>query len=88
MFGSRSGADKDFQKQLREVLGFKPRNLQFYVRAFTHKSASQEIKAGFRDSNERLEFLGDAILDSIVANYFFQRCIHASLNCTMKFEKK
>ncbi len=73
VFGSRSGADKEFRKQLKHVLGFKPGNLEFYIRAFTHKSASQEIKEGFRDSNERLEFLGDAILDSIVANYFFQR---------------
>lgn len=73
LFTKRSHHDKNFQSQLTNLLGFKPGNLAFYKRAFTHKSVSEEVKEGFKNSNERLEFLGDAVLDAIVANYFFQR---------------
>lgn len=55
----------------RNVLGFYPRHRELYRIAFTHRSKSQEIGHGHRINNERLEYLGDAVLSSIVADYLY-----------------
>ena len=55
------------------MLGFMPRNLSLYRLAFIPKSAQQKNPSGNRLNNERLEYLGDAVLDAIVANYLFNR---------------
>jgi ribonuclease-3 len=65
--------DKNFKKQLKNILGFMPRNFKLYQLAFIHKSASHFIFNNIRVNNERLEFLGDAILDSLVAEYLFNK---------------
>ena len=57
---------------LRKVLGFYPSKLSLYSIAFTHKSASFEIN-GEKVNNERLEFLGDAILDAVVSDYLYEK---------------
>ncbi len=57
--------------QIRNLLGFWPGNIRLYERAFTHSSVAREIKEGVKDSNERLEFLGDAVLGAIVARFLF-----------------
>ena len=54
------------------MLGFYPDNLAIYQQALRHSSAAKEIKEGVKDSNERLEYLGDAVLSTIVAHYLFQ----------------
>lgn len=59
-------------KKLENVLGFKPKNIALYEKALRHKSASLNNN-GIKENNERLEFLGDAILDSIAATYFFKK---------------
>jgi len=63
--------DKNFTRQLKRILGFRPRNFKLYQLAFVHKSASHIVFNNTRINNERLEFLGDAILDSMVAEYLF-----------------
>ena len=50
--------------------GYRPKEIAFFQKAVTHKSYAQVSEI---NSNERLEFLGDAILDSVVAEYLFQR---------------
>lgn len=60
---------KDFKKQLSNVLGFSPGNLTLYTTALSHRS----IREGADENNERLEFLGDAVLSSIVAHYLFMK---------------
>jgi ribonuclease-3 len=54
------------------LLGFVPGNLSLYRMAFRHKSVAQNIKKGVKNSNERLEFLGDAVLGSVVAEVLFK----------------
>ncbi len=49
-----------------------PGNLMLYRLAFRHKSVAQVIKKGVKNSNERLEFLGDAVLGSVVAEILFK----------------
>lgn len=65
--------DKKLHESLRNVLGFYPTNISLYKLAFRHSSASQLIKKGVRDSNERLEFLGDSVIGTVVADYLFKK---------------
>lgn len=67
------GRDKELTKSLRNLLGFTPRNISVYRLALIHKSAGERLADGTLVSNERLEFLGDAVLSAVVAKYLFQR---------------
>ena len=55
-----------------DVLGFVPGNITIYKLAFSHKS-SQNEKSVLSQNNERLEYLGDAVLGTIVAEYLFKK---------------
>jgi ribonuclease-3 len=68
---SRSKDELRLIKFIIDHFGHKPQNLALYKRALTHKSYSNSHDD--INSNERLEFLGDAILDSIVADFLFQK---------------
>jgi ribonuclease III len=63
--------DKKFKKELKLIIGFTPRNYRLYELALIHKSASSRFSKNHDIHNERLEFLGDAILDSIVAEHLY-----------------
>ena len=65
-----SKAEREFFFKMKHLLGFAPKNMFFYKKAFTHKSA-KSIFNGAKLCNERLEFLGDTVLDSIIADYVF-----------------
>jgi ribonuclease-3 len=65
--------DKNLHESLRNILGFYPTNISLYKLAFRHSSAAQIIKKGIKDSNERLEFLGDSIIGTVVADYLFKK---------------
>ena len=65
--------DKNFYDQIKSLFGFYPRNLELYKLAVVHKSASVVLPRGRRVNNERLEYLGDAVLDAIVADYLFSQ---------------
>lgn len=65
-------ADRQFARSIANVLGFTPRNLHIFKQAFSHKSAL-DPKLHTVTSNERLEYLGDAVLSTIVAEYLFQK---------------
>lgn len=71
-FQKKTPLDRELYKFLKNVLGFKPRNISLYKLALLHKSASVS-KSGMKLNNERLEYLGDAILSSIVADMLFRR---------------
>lgn len=61
--------DRPFYKQLYNVLGFAPGNFTLYKTALSHRS----VRESTDQNNERLEYLGDAILSGIVADYLFRR---------------
>ncbi len=65
--------DKELLRSLKNILGFYPGNLAVYKLAFSHKSVAASTVNGMQLSNERLEFLGDAILGAIVADMLFRR---------------
>ncbi len=56
-----------------KILGFFPGNIRVYEEALRHKSSSKETESGKYINNERLEFLGDAILDAVVADIVFKK---------------
>lgn len=64
--------EKKFKKQLKQVLGYRPKNYRLYQLALIHKSASKRFSKKRNIHNERLEFLGDAVLDSIVAEHLYK----------------
>ena len=64
--------EKHFVRRLRSLLGFTPANVRVFKLAFYHKSATTE-KLYAVQSNERLEYLGDALLGTIVAEYLFKK---------------
>jgi len=64
--------NRAYYKKLKNILGFVPGNVKLYQMAFRHKSVAVPIKEGVKNSNERLEFLGDAVLGSIIAELLFQ----------------
>lgn len=64
--------DRKYLRALKNLLGFVPGNLRLYRMAFRHRSVAVELKNGTKNSNERLEFLGDAILGAVVAELLFK----------------
>jgi ribonuclease-3 len=68
-FSKKNSADKAFKKSIANILGIKPDNLLIYTTALSHRS----VKDSADENNERLEYLGDAILSAIVADYLFKR---------------
>ncbi len=64
--------EKQLAQAIRNIFGFRPGNIFLYRLAFLHKSATQETLNGIKINNERLEFLGDAILDAVIADYLFK----------------
>jgi ribonuclease-3 len=62
-------ANRAYYRQLCNVLGFAPGRLNLYTTALSHRSVREHAE----DNNERLEYLGDAVLSGIVADYLFKR---------------
>ena len=68
---SRSHEGGNFFIQLQDILGFKPKNLNIYKIAFTHRSMNKRDEKGNPINYERLEFVGDAMLSSIIATHLY-----------------
>jgi ribonuclease-3 len=64
---------KEFVSRLKKILGFRPDNLRLYEIAFIHRSASLTLPNSKKVNNERLEYLGDAVLDAILSDYLFEK---------------
>jgi ribonuclease III len=77
IFGRRlqkalSDNDSAFYSSLKEILGFSPKSLTYYQRAFVHRSMNQKDEKGEPINYERLEFLGDAMIGVIISKYLFK----------------
>lgn len=69
---ARRKESPEFYRFFRNVLGFTPRRTDLYHIALTHSSSST-VDHGHRINNERLEYLGDAVLGAIVAEYLYRK---------------
>ena len=65
------GRDKAFYRKIDDLLGFIPHNIELYKLALIHKSASLVMDDGRQINNERLEFLGDAVIETVTSDYLY-----------------
>ena len=72
ILNSRSSKGGNFFNVLTEILGFKPKTLTHYKKAFTHRSLNRKDEKGNAINFERMEFLGDAMLSAVVASHLFK----------------
>lgn len=71
ILNSRSKGNGNFFVKLTKILGFKPKKIQFYTTAFTHRSMNIKDGKGNAINYERLEFLGDAMLSAVIATHLY-----------------
>ena len=82
------GADKGYYRAFYRIFGHTPDNIELYKLALVHRSASVKVEGGESVNNERLEFLGDAVLESIVSDYLFIEYPHESEGFLTKTRSK
>ena len=68
---SRSIEDGIFFEKITKILGFTPKEIKYYQKAFTHRSVNKLDEKGNPFNYERLEFLGDAMLGSVIAAHLY-----------------
>jgi ribonuclease-3 len=66
---SGSESDRNFESTIKNLTGLSPGNLELYRLATKHSSAANKVK----DHNERLEYLGDAVLGAVIAEFLFKK---------------
>lgn len=86
---SRNSEIRYVAKQLEQILGFAPRKICYYSIAFRHRSAPQRMGNNQDIHNERLEFLGDAILDAVVSDclYHFLLALLCEFHASTGFQQ-
>jgi len=70
---SSKGDDEVFYNAMRNLLEFTPKKIIYYQKAFTHRSLKKVNDKGEPFNYERLEFLGDAMLGSVIASYLYKK---------------
>ena len=73
---------------LEPILGFKPKKIHYYERAFTHRSTNKKDEIGNPFNYERLEYVGDAILGAVVAHYLYVSILDANEGYLTKMRSK
>ena len=71
ILNSRSQDCGEFVLEIYRILGFKPKKIALYRKAFTHRSVNIKDEKGLPVNYERLEFLGDTMLGSIISHYLY-----------------
>lgn len=69
---SRPDTGGNFFMAIEKIIGFKPQNIEYYEKAFTHSSFNRTDAAGNPFNYERLEFLGDSMLSSVIAAHLYK----------------
>ena len=70
-FKRRFGADSHYYALVDDLFGFLPHNIELYKLALVHKSASVKLEDGSSINNERLEYLGDAVIETVVSDILY-----------------
>ena len=69
----KSKPNHSFKQTIADIIGYPPKNLILFERVFTHRSLEKVGEDGRKINYERLEFLGDAVLGTIIGNYLFSQ---------------
>lgn len=72
IFNSHPSEDGNFFLEMKKVLGFKPKSIDIYRKVFVHRSMNRKDALGNPLNYERLEFLGDAMLGTIISKYLYK----------------
>ena len=72
-FKKTTTEEKNLKEVIHRITSVRPVNIRLYILATQHASVAKSNEDGFRESNERLEYLGDAILGSVVAEFLFKK---------------
>ncbi|WOI22581.1 ribonuclease III [Nonlabens ulvanivorans] len=89
IFSSRISTDDEaLSRGIKKITGITPKDIDVYRKAFTHKSMSLKDADGNPISYERLEFLGDAILGSVIAEYIYNEVPHGDEGYLTKMRSK
>lgn len=89
IFSTRiSGNDETLSRGIKKITGVTPKDINIYHKAFTHKSMGLKDENGNPISYERLEFLGDAILGSVIAEYIYNKVPHGDEGYLTKMRSK
>ena len=83
-----SSSEKEFYGSIKGIVGFYPRNISHYRLAFQHKSLLRKDSKGHSLNNERLEFLGDAILGATIAHDLYLRFPHKNEGVLTKIRSR
>jgi ribonuclease-3 len=73
LFNKSTAEEKKLILAIKAIVGTAPNNIKLYSLAILHSSSSDKNDRGYRPSNERLEYLGDAILGAVVADFLFKK---------------
>ncbi|MFT4698844.1 MAG: ribonuclease-3 [Flavobacteriaceae bacterium] len=73
IFNPRSEKNGDFFYSIKKIINFSPKDISKYEEAFTHRSMNEKTDAKHPKNYERMEFLGDAILSTIIASHLFKK---------------
>lgn len=89
IFNSRSSKeDGNFFINISKLINYKPKNIVLFREAFVHRSVNAKDTRGNVISYERLEFLGDAMLSAIIAQYLFTKVPHGDEGYLTKMRSK
>ena len=75
IFKPNSPNNTSLKASLSQIVGYTPKKLYYYIKAFTHGSTNQKDSFGNSISYERLEYVGDAVLSAVIAHYLFEKVL-------------
>jgi ribonuclease-3 len=88
IFNARQNKNNPLFSALEPILGFRPKTVEFYERAFTHRSTKLKDSQGNAFNYERLEYVGDAILGAVIADYLYKSVPGANEGYLTKMRSK
>lgn len=88
IFKSNIPKNKAFKASISQIVGYTPKKLYYYTKAFTHGSINQKDSFGNSVSYERLEYVGDALLSAVIAHYLFEKVVGGDEGYLTKMRSK
>ena len=88
IFSTRQNKNNPLFSALEPILGFRPKTVELYERAFTHRSTKLKDSQGNDFNYERLEYVGDAILGAVIADYLYKSVPGANEGYLTKMRSK